>query len=121
MTTYSKRNPTVTTRKVEVETLDEIPLTKIMPSLEHKREEGLLASISATIRQLDIQPSITSRSRKSEIRPRHSIAPTHREYSDLLECCKLKKESSFKEWFTDMQEYMRPFNLADVLGCGQFV
>lgn len=67
-------------------------------------EERLISTISASIKQLDIELSPTQRSRKSEIRPRLSIAPTKEEYTGLLECCQQDRELPFDEWFSEMKE-----------------
>ena len=112
--TYSRRNPIVTVRKPAQDdektprgSLDDVPTSVIAAVLDEPKED-VLATISATIRALDIQPAnVTIRSRKSEIRPRLSIVPTHREYDDLLECCRQSAEVPFGKWLSGMQRYAR--------------
>lgn len=69
---------------------------------ERSYEERLLSSISASIRKLDIDLTMPmTKSRKSEIRPRLSIAPSKEEFTDLLSCCRQDDELSFIEWLEE--------------------
>ncbi|PJF17554.1 Serine/threonine-protein kinase haspin [Paramicrosporidium saccamoebae] len=97
--TYSKRTPFAINRPEEANAKNSEPNTGPKDNVPY--EEQLLCDISASIKKLDIEPLQSTKSRKSEIRPRMSIAPSTQEFSDLLKECLQDKELPFEDWLTE--------------------
>lgn len=110
VSTYSRRKPFAQVRE-EAEgdgssTEVDVNVDETAASVEAvRRGEDVFARISASIKSMDICGSTLVKSRKSDIRPRLSLAPSALEMSELLGCChQSDKEVSFSSWLESMRE-----------------
>lgn len=101
--TYSKRRPLATAPGARDDReAARAPAACPAPSAR----EDAVAAISRSVRELAIEaPPLPCRSRKSEIRPRLSVAPSREELGQLLQCCGQETETPFAEWYGGMKSY----------------
>lgn len=106
--TYSKRAPFLPRTKSN-ESLDIVELNDITTNpieIASKREDWL-KNLDKTIKGIEITPMAVASpaktprkaSRKSEIRPRLSLAPSHAQIEDLLKESNQSQVTSFASWF----------------------
>ena len=108
--TYSRRKPYLTVKEEANNPIDNAskeqlpePVKTEAPPLDAapKAVETLLASI----KELDIVPVPPAKSRKSEIRPRLSVAPSQLELQDLTSRCQPAEEMPFDQWLREVLKY----------------
>lgn len=118
--TYSRRKPYLTVREESTDPIGnasekelsdsgKVAAPKAQPlDAAPKAVETLLASI----KELDIVPIPPTKSRKSEIRPRLSVAPSQLELQDLTSRCQPAKEMPFDQWLCEALRYVLCLALA---------
>lgn len=108
--TYSRRRPYLTVKEETTSPIGNAskeqlpdPVKTEAPPLDAapKAVETLLASI----KELDIVPVPPAKSRKSEIRPRLSVAPSQLELQDLTSRCQPAEEMPFDQWLREVLKY----------------
>lgn len=106
--TYSRRKPFVNVKETKDHEEDAAAIDSTLPTESFVREDCMLARISSSIRNMDIRLSTPAKSRKSDIRPRLSMAPSAQEMDDLLTCCnQVDGGTPFNSWLETIRWYNR--------------